>query len=303
MLDPRLQSLRLVARFGSVRAAAAASHYTPSAVSAQLRSLADDVGAPLLERDGRGVRLAGAGRILLEHADEASALWEAALARARSGVASGHGSITLCGFSTAASTLLPEAAGALLAKHPDSAVKIVEADPRECFDLLLTGDADVAVVVSTGELPPLDDPRFEQRHLGQDPLDLLVPARHPFAGRESVLLAEAAGERWIMDRPGRPYRQLLMAACMAAGFTPAVAHEAVEWDTGAALVHAGLGVILIPQLARTPSGYDIVRVPLRGNPRPVRTILSAVRAGSAGQPLVATALRSMARSEVLTTRR
>jgi hypothetical protein len=44
-----------------------------------------------------------------------------------------------------------------------------------------------------------------------------------------------------MDRPGRPYHQLLQTACAAAGFSPAVAHIASEWDTGAALVAAGLG--------------------------------------------------------------
>ena len=69
-----------------------------------------------------------------------------------------------------------------------------------------------------------------------------------------------------MDRPGRPYHQLLQAACAAAGFSPAVEHVAAEWDTGAALVAAGLGIALIPRLAHLPAGYPVVRVPLRGDP-------------------------------------
>ncbi|UJH70733.1 LysR family transcriptional regulator [Ornithinimicrobium sp. INDO-MA30-4] len=46
MIDPRLKSLQLVAWHGTVTAAAATLHYTPSTISAQLRSLAHDVGVP-----------------------------------------------------------------------------------------------------------------------------------------------------------------------------------------------------------------------------------------------------------------
>ncbi|MDN5718257.1 MAG: LysR substrate-binding domain-containing protein, partial [Janibacter sp.] len=68
------------------------------------------------------------------------------------------------------------------------------------------------------------------------------------------------------------------------------AHQSREWETGAALVSAGLGVALIPRLARLPEGYDVARVPLRGDPVPSRKILTGVRSGSAGQPIIAAAL-------------
>lgn len=293
MLDARLHALRLVAQHGSVTAAAAASGYTPSAVSAQLRSLAREVGAPVVEPQGRGVRLTEAALILLDHAHDVAASWEATRARVQAAHGSGGGSLTLCGFSTAASTLLPLAARRVVEEHPGTVVRIVEADPLECLDLLLAERADVAVVVATEEVPPLSDRRFEQTPLGEDPLDLLVPQDHPLASRRSVALSEAAGERWIMDRPGRPYHRLVAAACLAAGFTPDVAHEAVEWDTGAALVHSGLGVALVPQLANLPSVYDIVRVPLRGDPQPARHLLGVVRSGARAQVRVATALAAM----------
>lgn len=113
------------------------------------------------------------------------------------------------------------------------------------------------------------------------------------------MLAEAAHEAWIMDRPGRPYQRLVAGACLAAGFSPRIAHEAVEWETGAALVHAGLGVALIPQLANLPNGYDIVRVPLRGDPRPARHLRTAIRSGSGGRPHIVTVLGAMAGSQAL----
>jgi DNA-binding transcriptional LysR family regulator len=111
------------------------------------------------------------------------------------------------------------------------------------------------------------------------------------AGRTSVLLSEAADEPWIMDRPGRPHHGLVLTACAAAGFTPLIAHESTK-DTGAALVGAGLGVALIPRLARLPAGYRIVRVPL-ADPTPARRILTGVRRGSRSQPAITIALKAL----------
>jgi ribosomal protein S12 methylthiotransferase accessory factor YcaO len=71
------------------------------------------------------------------------------------------------------------------------------------------------------------------------------------------------------------------------------AHYATEWDTGAALVGAELGVALIPRLAHLPGGYPVVRVPLSGDPTPSRHLLTGIRRGSAENPVIATSLRSL----------
>ncbi len=293
MIDSRLNVLRVVAARGTVTAAAEALNFSPSAVSHQLRSLANDLGVPLLEQDGRGIRLTESARILLKHADDLYALWEEIRSELAETDPDQIRSLRLCGFSTAASALLPHVAAKVRATHPRCAVRIIEADPEECFELLLAQQADLAVVVATASTPPRTDTRFDQKELLDDPLDLLVPADHELAGRTSVLLSEAANEPWIMDRPGRAHHRLVLTACAAAGFTPSIAHESSEWDTGAALVGAGLGVALIPRLARIPTGDRIVRVPLRGDPTPARHILTGVRRGSRRQPPIATALNAL----------
>lgn len=303
MIDHRLHVLRMVASHGTVTAAAQALSYTPSAVSHQLRTLARDLGVTLLVQQGRHVRLTPAARVLLEHVDELYARWEQIRAEVAQASDESVGTLRLAGFSTAAAALLPWVATQVRAAYPGCVVRIIEADPEQCFDLLLADKADVAVVVATAALPPNIDPRFEQQPLLEDPLDLLLPVGHPLAGEASVSLGQTAAEPWILDRPGRPYHQLAMTACAAAGFTPAVAHQAMEWDTGAALVAAGLGVALAPRLARLPAGYDIVRVPLRGDPTPSRRILTSVRRGSGAQPVIATALEALqvlARSKQVT---
>ncbi|MFG3258463.1 LysR family transcriptional regulator [Streptomyces sp. NPDC048172] len=280
MIDARLRILQMVAEHGTVTAAAQALHYTPSAVSYQLRQLAADVGVELVVHQGRGIRLTHAARILLRHAERLQEQWELARAELATAATEPTGQVTLCGFSTAASRLLPPAAAALRDAHPQLTVRLIEAEPDRCFDLLLSEEADLALLVVTADSPPMTDRRFDQRPLLDDPLDLVVPEGHPLTGRGRVTLADAAREAWIVGTPGTTYHQLVLAACMSAGFTPHVAHHADEWDTGTALVAHGLGVILVPRLARLREDSPVVRVPLHGEPAPARRIVAVTRLGA-----------------------
>lgn len=292
MIDQRLRVLRIVAERGTIGAAAEELGYTPSALSHQLRTLARDVGVALLEPDGRRVRLTAAARVLVARSDQLFAGWEEIRGEVLQASGQGLGHLRLAGFSTAASALLPPVVAAAHAAFPYAEVRILEADPAVCFDLLQADKVDVAVVVVTddADLPGQDDPRFEQHPLLDDALDLLVPADHRLAGREDVSLSEAAEEDWILDRPGRPYHRLVISACHEAGFTPRQVHEIVEWDTGAQLVAAGLGVALVPRLARLPADELIARVALTGDHAPVRRVATSIRRGSAEQPEIALAL-------------
>jgi DNA-binding transcriptional LysR family regulator len=293
MIDRRVRVLRMVATCGTVTGAAEALHYTPSAVSQQLRTLAKDLGVELVVQDGRRIRLTPAARVLLDQTESLYAQWEEIRGLVALADAEGGGALRLCGFSTAAAALLPRVAAHLRQSQPPWQVRVIEVEPKQCFELLLADQADVAVVVATSELPSADDPRFELNQLLVDPLDLLLPENHRLAHEPYVQLADLADEAWIMDRPGRPYHQLLQSACAAAGFTPAVAHHAAECDTGAAMVAAGLGIALIPRLAHPPAGYSVVRVALSGEPAPSRRIVTGIRRGSREHPTVATALRTL----------
>ncbi|WP_275558995.1 LysR substrate-binding domain-containing protein [Streptomyces sp. 5-6(2022)] len=85
---------------------------------------------------------------------------------------------------------------------------------------------------------------------------------------------------------------LVTAACAAAGFTPRVVHQVKEWYAVSALVAEGLGVCLVPRIVPLPR-HAVTRVPLRGEPVPVRRFLTAVRRGSAAHPLVSAGLDAL----------
>lgn len=280
----------MLERHGSVAAVAAATSYTPSAVSYQLRQLADQLGVKLIEPAGRGIKLTGAARIVLRHASIIQTQCEEMRSELAATSEEFSGLFTMCGFSTAATHLLPHATVTLRDRHPRLRVRLIEAEPANCFDLLEAEEADLALVMVTADSPPLSDDRFDQQLLLDDPLDLVVPAGHPLTARQTVTLADAALEPWSIGTPGGAYHQLTVAACVAAGFTPNMAYQADEWETGAALVAQGLCVMLMPRLGSIDQRWPVARIQLSGEPAPARRIMAVTRKGGAGHPLVAEAL-------------
>ncbi|MGP4000868.1 LysR family transcriptional regulator [Streptomyces sp. 8N706] len=292
MIDPRLHVLRALAEHGTVTATAAALHLTPSAVSQQLRLLARDLEVELLRPEGRGVRLTPAAHVVLRHADTLRVQWEAAQAELAQQSAATRGTLRLCGVSSALAALAAPAAARLQQTHPLVESLIVEEESAECYRLLLTDEADVALVLPGPDAPPVTDARYEQAPLLIDRQDLLVAEGHRLARPEGIELAEAAGQSWIVKKRNNDTYPLVMAACAAAGFTPRIVHQVKEWYAVSSLVAEGFGVCLMPRIVPLPQ-HAVTRVPLRGEPVPARRFLTAIRRGSSAHPLVIAGLDAL----------
>jgi DNA-binding transcriptional LysR family regulator len=170
----------------------------------------------------------------------------------------------------------------------------MEVETTDAFGRLLGGDVDIAVTLPNLGGPAVDDPRFEQQPLLDEPQDLLVPRDHPLARRTSVALEEAAREPWVLPAPGTcDHHEITVVACAAAGFSPKAAHEAMEWSAVAALVANGFGVCLKPRLVRVPAELPVVAVPVEGPSAPRRRILTCIRRGSGEQPHIAAGLAAL----------
>lgn len=289
MIDLRLlQTLRVLRAYGTVHATAEVLHLSPSAVSAQLRQLAHEVGVDLLERDGRRIRLTPAAHALSSHADTLIAQWEAAqsdVGRAGSGV------LRICGFTTSFAPLLAPAAELLAQANPRLDIHLDETGTVESYRRVLTGQADVAVLTPLPGNTPMDDQRFDQRPLLDDPQDLVTHSGHPFAQRGDITLLDAASEPWIA--PHEDQEQLMVAACTAAGFAPRITHHADAWPAVLAMVAHGLGVCLLPRMVPLDGHPDVTRIPIAGTPSPLRRVLICVRRGSRDQPTIADALTTL----------
>ncbi|MFF5455540.1 LysR family transcriptional regulator [Streptomyces sp. NPDC012950] len=125
MADPDLRKLRVLRELGerdTVGAAARALRLTPQAVSQQISSLARESGVPLTEPVGRRLRLTGAARIVLRHAEAVFAQVERMRAEPAAHRGGEHGEVAVAGFSTTLSALVltacPPARGAGGARPP-----------------------------------------------------------------------------------------------------------------------------------------------------------------------------------------
>ena len=110
--------LREVALRGTIAAAAESLSYTPSAVSQQLSTFEREVGVPLLERTGRGVRLTDEGRVLVRHAEAVFAELEKAETALEATRVSVAGELRVAAFSSVTAALLAPTVAGLAGRAP-----------------------------------------------------------------------------------------------------------------------------------------------------------------------------------------
>lgn len=290
MLDVRrLRLLRDLARLGTIAAVAQAHAYTPSAVSQQLAALQREAGVPLLEHTGRSVSLTPAATALVGHAETVLAALEAAtatLAAARTGLS---GTVRIGAFPSAVPTLLPAALVALGRDHPALDLMVTELDPVDMPDALRDGRLDVALWHDYDIAPVEPDPGVDSVRLLDEKVFLAVPTEdRPTEGPEGTI-ASTRDAAWIVGTPGTLCHTVAMRVCQAAGFTARVRHHADDFTAVLALVAAGQGVALVPELGATRPPADVRLVPLDVH----RRTRIAYRRGAGGHPVVAACVAAL----------
>jgi DNA-binding transcriptional LysR family regulator len=288
MLDVRrLQLLTDLDRLGTIAAVAAVHAYTPSAVSQQLAALEREAGVALLQRSGRRVQFTAAGRILLDHAAGVLIALEettAALAAIRSEPA---GLVRIGAHPTAVRTVLPAALVALGRDHPGLELSLSELDPIAVPAALRDRRLDVGLLHDYDLVPAITDAALESVALLEETVHLAVTADAPINA-----VADTRDADWILATPGTLCHEAAMRVCQNAGFTPRARHHIDDFDAVLALVAAGQGVALVPQLAAASKHpVRLIAVPIRRRTR------IGYRRGAAAHPAVTavvTALRTSA---------
>lgn len=280
----RMQVLRAVVTSGSITAAATNLGCTPSAISQQVAVLEKQAGLPLLERFGRGVRPTAAGRLLTEHAAViADKLVEAevALSDLRAGRT---GRLRVRYFATAGAALVPPAVARFRSEHASVRLDLKLTEPDDPLPEVEAGRADVAITVFPRDSEPA--PGVQLIHLLDDPYVAVLPRGHAL-GRKRVLdLTDLADEPWVdAVYPPGPCRDIVLASCAGAGFTPSFVVEADDYPTAQGFVAAGLGVTMVPKLGLGAVHPGVVVRRLR-RPEPTRNICAAIREESVGNPAV-----------------
>ena len=274
----RLRVLHEVNLRGSVTAAAAVLHVTPSAVSQQLAQLEREAGCDLIERSGRGVVLTHAGTALARHAEHVLRALEGAsagLAAARRAVT---GTVRIGSFPSAAGALVAPAAARVRRRHPGLDVRVAEVEDDPGMVDLRSTALDMLIVQEYDHVPWQPPDGIERHRLGVDRLYVVTPRAWQCAtGR----LTDLADRPWVASHAGTPCGRATLQACRDAGFEPDIRHRALEFALLLDLVAAELGVALIAGLGLRNVPPDVEVTPMEP-PRLKRTIFAATRAAGLG---------------------
>jgi DNA-binding transcriptional LysR family regulator len=247
----QLRTFLAVAATGSVRAAAEQLVVTQPAVSSALAAVRDQVGVPLVARDGRGLRLTPAGEALAERARSALAMLDEAVAAARGEADPHRGRLRLASVTTAGEHLAPPLLASFLADHPEVTVSLEVGNRRRVADLLAHHEVDLAI----GGRPP---PGAETLAVRPNRLMVVSAPGAPLSGVahrpgsaarnarsvRDVDRAELAAATWLLREPGSGTRATAEALLEELGITPRIL---TLGSNGAVLesVRIGLGITLV----------------------------------------------------------
>ena len=240
----RLKTFWAVATEKSFSRAAEKLFRTQSAVSQAVRLLEREVGETLFLRLGRTTELTPAGRILLEHVEDAFCILEKGRARVRALKELQEGELTIAASDTTTCYMLPKTLAAFRRRYPKVEVRILNRPSPVTAELVAAHDADVGIVTLPIEHPKLASEPIQVRE------DVAVcAARHPLARRTKASLAELLRYPLILLDRGSNTRSFIDRTIEAAGLTPNVAMEVGSIEVIKRLVELDFGVSIVPQVA------------------------------------------------------
>ncbi len=287
-MDPRrLELLLELSRLGSMREVGEALHVTTSTVSQQIAALTREAGVPLIEPDGRRVRLTPAGRRLAGHAVTVLAAIEAAR-RDLDPSAPPAGTVRVAAFASAFRLLL-QVAGILAGQQPEVRLQLLEHEPGEALGLLAGDAVDLALTYDYNLAPTRFDRGLAVQPLGRTRWSLGTPAA-PGRGRGTALevFGRYRDHDWIVNSRNTADEEVIRVVASLAGFEPRIAHRADSLDLVQDMILAGLGVGLLP--APRPPARGVTLRRLRQSDVTQRAY-AVTRPGHAAWPPLALVLR------------
>jgi LysR family hydrogen peroxide-inducible transcriptional activator len=228
--------------------AADACFVSQPTLSTQIRKLEEFLGVTLIERNNRQVLLTATGekivaraRIVLREADQL-----VRLARQASDPLGGE--FRLGVIPTVAPYLLPRMLPALRTRFPELEVQLVEAQTSVITRELRLGHLDAIILA----LPLLEE-GVRSEGLYDEPFYLAVPESDPLARQAAVRAEDLAHRQVLLLEDGHCLRDQALDVCTQVGAVENLNFSATSIETLRHMVVAGIGVTLIPELARQDS--------------------------------------------------
>lgn len=239
----QLRSFLAVMRGGSVTAAADELVVTQPSVSAAVAALSRELGTPVTEREGRGIRPTAAGTAFAPFAADVIGLLEEGRRAAREAAHLADRRLRLAAVTTAAESFVPPLMRAFSQHNASIGLTLAVGNREQVLDLVLDHRADVAI----GGRPPRD-PRVQSTPILSNEFSLITAPDDPHAGGVAVDGGELERRVWLMREPGSGTRIVNEEFLAAAGLEP----QTLTLGSNGAIkqaARAGLGIAFISRAA------------------------------------------------------
>lgn len=229
-------------RLSSFTQASEALHVTQSTISKMVRQLEDEMGVPLLIREGRKLMLTDTGRIVFERGEEMLATMRQLTLEVRDTQALQRGSLTV-GIPPMINLLFTPVLKAFRARYPDITLTLSEDTGQAIERRVAAGELEIGMTV----LPV--DPGLEliSVPIASYPIWALAETGTFQKTRKTLRLKALSNMPLVLLKDDFALTRSLRQGFRDAGFEPTVAAQSGQWDWLVAMASAGLGVALLPE--------------------------------------------------------
>lgn len=244
----------------NITLAAERVHATQPGLSKQIKQLEEELGFLLFVRRGRSLAaITPGGEQVLARARGIVGEADNILALAANQRHDAQGQLTVVTTHTQARFVLPPALAVVKHRYPEVSLHLQPVGDSDVLDLLARGQADIAMLSTSGQ-PPAGDvalPLFRWRRV------VLVPNGHALAKLDRApTLAELARHPLVSYESSLAADSSLRRAFEAQGLEPRLALTARDADLIKTYVRAGLGVGLLAEMALLPDDrLDLTALP------------------------------------------
>jgi LysR family cyn operon transcriptional activator len=262
-----IRSFLAIASSGHFTRAAGELHVSQPALSQQIRQLEEELGTPLFDRIGRGIRLTAAGEVFRSHARRI--VDEVGLAQKAIGDldALDRGALNIGAVQTVNAYLIPSMISAFSGAYPRVSIRVDELSADDVERGVLDGRLSLGFTF----VPPRQD-GLDTEKLFEEELVLVVSRRHRLAARRRVEVSLLADEPLILLPQTFCTRRLIDHTFASARVRPRVAVEMNSIEGILRTVAKSGGATIVPELAATMASDRDLRVVRLTGPVPRRTV-------------------------------
>jgi len=264
----QLRYVVALARTGNFSRAAEQCNVAQPSLSQQIQKLEDELGERLFDRMKRQVRLTPHGTAFLRRAMRILEEVEAARREANDTLDLKQGSVAIGILPTIAPYLLPAIMAKFSAQFAGVDITVHEDTTAELLRLLHAYAIDFAVASE-----PIIDDRLVVTELFTEELLLALPPGHPLGAKRTLRAADLRAEKLIVMKAGHCLGDQVLGFCERQEVKPRLSFRSAQLETVQELVCAGLGLALVPAMARRPHRRSAPDYRSLAAPRPERKLV------------------------------